>query len=221
MSKKENVIVRDMHCPYCGSEKAVLINKEDGMKTGFGLPSYGLCSLLRFMYLFIFHIAISGFRIFQITRKKDVSTYIFCPACGNSVSANAPEEIKEELEEPKLYRVKTNKAVTGLSKGIAEFTGIPVLWIRICNIIYAAMGIYFLIAVCIPYREDVEAGTVDERRFAKAQNGKWIFGLCKGISNYTDIHVFWIRLWACILGMMVFPAIAYIILGIVIKKKEG
>ena len=214
------VIERDVKCPFCGDEHAMLINKEDGMKTGVGLPAYGLRSLLRFMYLLIIHIAISGLRLFQITRKKAVSTYIFCPACGNTVSANAPEKIKQEAEEPKLYRIKKNKVVTGLSKGIAEFTGIPVLWVRICNVLYAAMGIYFLIAICIPYKEDVEAGIVDNRKFAKAKKGKWIFGICKGIANYTDIPVVWIRIWACVLGATVLPAIAYLIIGLVFKREE-
>ena len=136
------VIERNIACPFCGDEHAMLINKEEGIKTGVGLPALGLRWLLRFMYLSIIQIAISGLSLFQVSQKKDISTYIFCPACGNSVSANAPEEIKLESEEPKLYRIKTNKSVTGLSKGIAEFTGIPVLWIRICNIFYAAIGVY-------------------------------------------------------------------------------
>lgn len=214
------VIERNVKCPFCGDEHAMLINKEDGMKTGIGLPAYGLKSLLRFMYLNIVHIAISGFRLFQITRKKAISTYIFCPACGNAASANAPEEIKQEAEEPKLYRIKTNKAVTGLSKGIAEYTGLPVLWVRICNILYAAMGIYFLIAICIPYKEDVEAGIVEHRKFAKAREGKWIFGICKGISNYTDIPVGWIRLFACIFAMYFIPVIVYIIAAVRVPFQE-
>ena len=214
------VIERDVKCPFCGDEHAMLINKEDGMKTGVGLPAYGLRSFLRFIYLFFFHIAINGLRFIQITRKKDVSTYIFCPACGNMVSANAPEEIKQEAEGPKLYRIKKNKAVTGLSKGIAEFTGIPVLWIRICNVVYAATGIYFLIAMCIPYKEDIEAGIVDNRRFAKARKGKWLLGICKGIANYTDIPVVWIRIWACAWGALILPSIAYLIIGLVFKREE-
>ena len=213
------VIERNVKCPFCGYEHAMIISKEDKIKTGLGLPAYGLRSLFRLMYLGIFHIAISGFRIFQITQKKDTCTYIFCPDCGNTVSANAPEEIQQESEEPKLYRIKTNKVVTGFSKGLSEYTGIPVLWIRICNIVYAALGIYFLIAICIPYKEDVEAGIVDNRKFAKARKGKWIFGICKGVSNYTDIPVVWIRLWACLIGFLVLPVIAYIVMGIVFKRK--
>ncbi len=215
------VIERNVKCPFCGDEHAMLINKEDGTKTGVGLPSYGLRSFLRFLYLFILHIVLSGLRLFQITRKKDISTYIFCPNCGNSVSANAPQEIKQEAEEPKLYRIKNGKVVSGLSKGISEYTGIPVLWIRICNIFYAMTGIYFLIAACLTYKEDVEAGTIDNREFKKATRGKWLFGICKGISNYIDIPVVWIRIWACILGLCVIPLIAYIIVGIAYKKKES
>ncbi len=211
------VIERDIKCPFCENPHALLISKDEGMKTGVGLPAYGLRSLLRFIYLYIIHIAVSGLRLLQISRKKNVATYIFCPACGNSVSANPPEEIKQEFEEPSLYRIKKNKVVTGLSQGIAEFTGIPVLWVRICNIVYAAMGIYFLIAICIPYKEDVETGVVNDRKFSKAKEGKWLFGLCKGIANYTDISVVWIRIWACLLGSMFIPAIAYIVLGVVLK----
>lgn len=216
----QTVIARDVKCPFCEYEHAMLIDKEDCMKTGVGLPAYGLKSLLRFMYLFVIHIAISGLRIFQITRKKENSTYIFCPACGNTVSANAPEEIKQEAEAPRLYRIRTGKVVTGLSRGISEFTGIPVLWVRICNLLYAASGIYFLMAVCIPYKEDVEAGIVDERRFAKAREGKWILGLCKGISNYTDIPVVWVRVWACMLCVWVLPLIAYFVVGLTFRRVE-
>ncbi len=214
------VIERDVKCPYCDNPHAILINKEDGMKTGVGLPAYGLKSLLCFMYLFIVHIAISGLRLFQITKKKYTTSYIFCPTCGNSVSANAPEEIKEENEAPSLYRIKTNKVATGLSKGIAEYTGIPVLWIRICNILYALTGIYFFVAACIPYKEDVEEGIADQRKFAKAKNGKWIFGLCKGVANYTDIPVVWVRLLFCFYACTILPLIAYIVIGLVFKKEE-
>lgn len=217
----QTVIEREIKCPFCGDSHAMIISKEEGSKMGVGLPAFGLRSLLRFLYLSVIHIAISGFRWFQITRQKNISTYLFCPACGNTVSANAPEEIKQEFEAPKLYRIKTDKCVTGLSKGIAEYTGIPVLWVRICNILYAAMGIYFLIAICIPYKEDVLSGVVNDRKFAKATRGKWLFGICRGVANYTDIPVFWIRLWMCILGLAVVPAIAYLVLGIVIQREEA
>jgi len=214
------VVERDVKCPYCQSPNAILINKEDGMKTGVGLPAYGLKSLLCFMYLSIIHIAMNGLRLFQITRKKFTTSYIFCPECGNSVSANAPEEIKEENEAPKLYRIRKGKLVTGLSKGISEYTGIPVLWVRICNLAYAATGIYFLVAACISFKEDAEAGIVDDRKFVKAKNGKWIFGICKGVANYTEIPVVWIRIWTCILGLCVLPAIAYLVIGLAFKKEE-
>ena len=218
-SHESTIMERDVKCPFCGDEHAIIIHKENGMKTGIGLPAYGLQAFLGFLYLNILYVALHGFRFFQITRKYDSSTYIFCPACGNSVSANAQKEIIQESEEPHLYRIKTNKVVTGLSKGIAEYTGIPVLWIRICNLFLAASGIYFLIAACLPYKEDVESGMQDNRKFAKAQGGKWLFGICKGISNYTDIPVVWIRLWACLLIVTLIVPIAYLIMGIVLKRK--
>lgn len=236
------VIKRDIQCPFCQYEHALLINKEDGMKTGIGFPAYGLRSFISFLYLFIFHIIINGFRLIQITHKKDVSTYIFCPACGNAVSANAPEEIKNESEGSKLYRIKTDKVVTGLSRGIAEFTGIPVLWIRICNIWHAVTGLYFFIAILLSYREDAEAG-IPHRKFAKAKKGKWIFGIIKGIANYADIPVVWLRFWLCFWGgvflisiivlairmrglplaailVILIPILVYVAAGLLCKKKE-
>jgi phage shock protein PspC (stress-responsive transcriptional regulator) len=48
----------------------------------------------------------------------------------------------------------------GYCKGIAEYTGIPVLWIRIMTVLYGLTFIgtllYFFISICIPFKEDVE-----------------------------------------------------------------
>lgn len=41
------VIERDVKCPFCGDEHAMLINKEDGMETYISCPAYGLRFFLR------------------------------------------------------------------------------------------------------------------------------------------------------------------------------
>ena len=92
------VIERNVKCPFCGYEHAMIISKEDKIKTGLGLPAYGLRSLLRLMYLGIFHIAISGFRIFQITQKKDTCTY------GNTAQKSRRDTARSDIIRPWINR---------------------------------------------------------------------------------------------------------------------
>lgn len=60
-----------------------------------------------------------------------------------------------------------------------------------------------------------------KNKFYRSRDGI-VFGLCKGISDYFDISLFWIRL-AMIAGLVFtgfFPiGLAYIILGLLIKTE--
>ena len=95
-------------------------------------------------------------------------------------------------------------------------------------VIYSLMVIpaflYFLISACIPSKEDVESGQIEERRYAIAKRGegKWIFGLCKGFANYTDIPVAWVRVLAVFFGVeTVIGAVLYLVFGIVLNVRNN
>ena len=225
-NKESNVILRDIHCPYCDKDSALLISEKTKSTIGFRLPAFGLRFVLSIIYLSILHIWIHGYKIFEATKERVYSTYGFCPSCGNSYSARPPEDMATVSDEPKLYRVRNGKAITGYCKGIAEFTGIPVLWIRIMTVLFGLTLIgtffYFLISVCIPFREDVESGAIENKRYRRAKKGQGrvIMGICKGISNYTEISVAWIRVLMLFIGLTIIGAIAYLIIGKTAKIED-
>ena len=72
------------------------------------------------------------------------------------VSANAPEEVRAEGEENKLYRTRRNKCIGGLSQGIADFLDISAAWVKFMNWIIILTGIYIVLAMHIPFKEDIE-----------------------------------------------------------------
>lgn len=220
-NKENEFIEKDIHCPYCDTNQAVLISKTISKKISIQLPAYGLRFILSLLYLSFLHIWRYGYKLIEAIKVIDNITYVFCPNCGNSYSMAPPEVIKEETEEPKFYRIREGRICMGLCKGISEYTGISVLWIRIMTIFYGLTVIgailYFLIGACIPFKENAEQGLYREK-FYRIAKGKDIMGLCKGFSVYTDIPVGWVRLITVIFSpIMVLP---YFIISAFVPVKE-
>lgn len=225
-NQQDQIILRDVHCPYCDANDAFLVSEKKASVISLNFPpAYGLRFLMSCLFLGFVHIIINGFKYFEFTKKTEYIRYGFCPKCGNSYPANAPTQEIEEVNQPKLYKVRKNKAVTGLCRGISEFTGISLLWIRIVTILYffTVIGgfLYFLIAACVPAKEDIESGILEEKvyRIARAGEGKMIFGLCKGFSDYTDIPVVWVRIMMIIFGFTIIGAILYLVVGLIFSDK--
>lgn len=224
--EQNQVIIKDAHCPYCGSNDAFFISEKKSTVISMNFPpAYGLKFLLSLLYLSIVHIFINGFKYFEITRKTEYNRYGFCPKCGNAYPANAPLDMYENMTTQKLYKVRKNRVITGLCRGISDYTGISLLWIRIVTLLYAftVIGafVYFLVAACVPAIEDIESGIINEKRFrvARRGEGRVFFGLCKGFSNYTEIPVAWVRFLAVILAFTIIWLILYIVFGIIINVK--
>ena len=219
----DNIIAKDVHCPYCDSANAVLLNKTSSRKFAFQLPAFGLKFVLSLLYLSIIHICINGFKLFETIKTIDNVTYVFCPNCGNSYSMAPPEQIKDEVKPPKFYRIKDGKVVMGLCKGIAEYTGIALLWVRIMTVLYCltviGLFLYFLIGACILYKEDADKG-VKYKKFYRVRKGKDIFGVCRGFSDYTDIPVMWVRLLTVLFGITILGIIVYFVICLFIPYKE-
>lgn len=217
----ETVIEKDVHCPYCDKDEALLISKMTSKRLSLQSPAYGLKFLLSVVYLYIYPM-IHGFKIIETTKKTDSITYVFCPHCGNTYSLGAPEVIKEEVHEPKFYRIKKRKVCMGMCTGISEYTGIPLLWVRIMTVFYGLMIIglflYFLVGMCVPYKDDAENGT-DKGKFYRIKSGKDIKGVCKGFAVHNDISVGWVRLITLILApLMLIP---YFITVAAVPYKEN
>ena len=128
-------------------------------KRAFRLPQYGLKRVLSFIYL-PFYIPIRGLKLFERTIEHYTKNYGFCPECGNSYQVSAPEDNEAIIEEPKFYRNEDNKKIAGVCAGIADYTDISLMWIRILSVIGAIVTfvlpgiiVYVLCAKCIPARE--------------------------------------------------------------------
>jgi len=167
LNKDSSIILKDVHCPYCNTDKALLISRKTTSVIGLRFPMYGLKTILSILYLSFLHVWRYGYKTVEVTKQRVYSTYGFCPNCGNNYSATPQEEEQRaEQKDPKFYRIRTGKAIMGYCKGISEYTEIPLLWIRIMTVLYGLTIIgtifYFLISICIPYREDMENSIVGE-----------------------------------------------------------
>ncbi len=219
-----NIIVKDIHCPYCNSDNAVLLNRTTSKKISLQLPAYGLKFIFSLLYLAFVQMWINGFKLIEAIKVIDTVTYGFCPKCGNTYSMAPPEVIKEETEEPKFCKVKDGKVIMGLCKGISEYTGISLLWIRIMTVFYGLTVIgailYFLIGACIPFKEDAEESVI-YKKFYRVNKGRDIMGLCKGFSEYTGIPVMWVRIFTVLFSCTIIGVILYFIVSAFIPIKEN
>ena len=219
----DNIVAKDVHCPFCETDNAILLNKTTSRKLSLQLPAYGLKFVLSLLYLAFVQIWINGYKLIEAIKTIDNVTYGFCPRCGNSYSMAPPETVKKEVKEPKFYRIKDGKVVMGLCKGIAEYTGISLLWIRIMTVFYClsviVLLLYFLIGACILYKEDADKG-VKYKKYYRIRKGKDLLGVCRGFSEYTDIPVMWVRLLTVLLGLSFVGVIAYLIICLFVPYKE-
>ena len=152
--KDSNIILRNVYCPYCNTNSALLISEITSSQVGLRMPAYGLKYFLSLIYLGPLIIFTKGFKTIEAIRNINHITYSFCPNCGNSYSANAPGVVKDEIKEPTFYKNTDEKVVMGLCKGISEYTGISLLWVRILTVLFGFAIIpaiaYVVIALCVP-----------------------------------------------------------------------
>lgn len=200
-TNKDTIITMDIHCPYCNSEKAILIHRTESKKFSLQYPAYGLKAILSILYLSFLYMWVQGFKIIEIKRESENVTYGFCPNCGNGYSMAPPESVKEENEEPRFYKIREGKKIMGLCKGISEYTNIPLVWIRIMTALWGLTIIgtvfYFIIGICIPFKDE-------EPMFYRIRDGKFLMGVCKGISEYTGLSIVLVRIITFLFGPVVY-----------------
>ena len=134
-SNDNNIIQRDVHCPFCKTKEALLISRTTNKKLSFQTPAFGL----KFILLLLFHpltIFLYGFKAFEINKGISYDTYGFCPNCGNSYSASPTEKATVKAEEPKFYRNNVKGKIKGLCAGIADYTDLPTGWVRLISVVY-------------------------------------------------------------------------------------
>lgn len=145
LSSEQNVIERDVHCPFCKSDKAMIISGVSEKKSVLQFPDYGKKYWLCVFFTFGLYMLVHGFPVFEKKRTIEYNTYGFCTKCGKTYNAGTPTAVKaNHAKSPKLYRSLNNKVIFGICGGIAEFTGLSPKLIRIVMALY---GFSFMPAI--------------------------------------------------------------------------
>ena len=159
-NKDTSIILKDVHCPYCDGDNALLITRVTSKRISLRMPSHGLKNTLSMLFLSLPYVWVHGYKLFEAVKELDSVTYGFCPNCGNSYSMAPPPSIKEETEEPKFRRVREKKAILGVCTAIAKHTGLSIVGVRVMMAFYGLTGIgaifYFLFGLMLPFEEDVK-----------------------------------------------------------------
>ena len=93
MSNNNQVIIeRDIHCPYCGENSAVLISETVKSKKVIGCAPVGLKNGCLICMTGGCWTLISGLPLYDIKEENTVNLYGFCPNCGNSYPVIKPPQ---------------------------------------------------------------------------------------------------------------------------------
>lgn len=150
-NNEQNIIERDVHCPYCDSDKALLISGVSEKRSILQMPDYGKKYWLCVIFTLGLYMLIHGFPMIEKKRVYEYTTYGFCPHCGKTYNAGVSTSKTSKAKSPKLYRSLEQKKIFGICGGIAEFTGLSVKLVRIVMVLYC-IGIvpaiaYFVLGV--------------------------------------------------------------------------
>lgn len=74
-SQENEVLDKEIHCPYCETDHAVLLTKITAKKISIQYPAFGLKFLLSLLYLSVVQIMIYGYKLIEAVKKIDSVTY--------------------------------------------------------------------------------------------------------------------------------------------------
>ena len=100
MSSNEQVIIeRDMYCPFCGGNSAVLISETVKSKRVIGCAPIGLKDGCLLCLTGGCWMLISGLPLCDVKEESIRNMYGFCPCCGNTYPVNKPEVKTETMSD--------------------------------------------------------------------------------------------------------------------------
>ncbi|UCD58864.1 MAG: envelope stress response membrane protein PspC [Candidatus Hydrogenedentota bacterium] len=127
-----------------------------------------------------------------------------------------------------LYRSRDGM-IFGVCKGVAEYFDVPVLWVRVIAVvllvvtcIWLMLGLYLLAALAMKPKPVLPVEREGRRPGLYRSRSGTIFGVCKGIAEYLDLNVFWMRTTAVILLIFtgIWPIAGLYLLAALLMKPE-
>ena len=146
---EQNIIERDVHCPYCKENKALLISGAAEKKMSLGWPAWGLRFWLRAFFTFGLSLLVDGGKMVELDRSIKYRTFGFCPLCGNSYQIDPYFSTKAEKARKKLYTSVNDRKVFGICGGIAEYTDLSPTIIRGVLILWTLAEVYAVVMMLI------------------------------------------------------------------------
>jgi phage shock protein PspC (stress-responsive transcriptional regulator) len=136
-TNEQNVIQRDIHCPFCNGNQALLISGlAEKSSSLLCPPAYGLKYFLCVSFTFGIHAITHGLPMIEKKRRYEFATYGFCPQCGKKYDAGTPDSGSAKLEQPKFYKSLRQKKVMGICGGISEYTGLSLKLVRLGMVLH-------------------------------------------------------------------------------------
>jgi len=91
--KNNNLVVieRDVFCPYCNQNSAVLISETIKKKKTIGCAAIGCKDALLLYVTGCCWAIVCGFPLLDVREDNQTSMYGFCPCCGNTYPVIKPE----------------------------------------------------------------------------------------------------------------------------------
>lgn len=100
MNNNNQVIIeRDMFCPYCQKNSAVLISETINTKNVIGCAPVGLKNSLLMVCTVGCWTLIKGYPL--LDKKEEITTniYGFCPCCGNTYPIIKPKDTASNIND--------------------------------------------------------------------------------------------------------------------------
>lgn len=98
-SNNQVIIERDMYCPYCGGNSAVLISETVKNRRVLGCAPVGLKDGCLICLTGGCWMLISGLPLCDMKEETTRNIYGFCPCCGNCYPVNKPEVKTETMSD--------------------------------------------------------------------------------------------------------------------------
>ena len=108
-SNNQVIIEREMFCPFCGGNSAVLIAETVRSSKRIGCAPIGLKDGCLIYITGGCWTLISGLPIFDVKEESVTNLYGFCPCCGNTYPVKKPE-VKTETYSDKFNAMKQKTA---------------------------------------------------------------------------------------------------------------
>jgi phage shock protein PspC (stress-responsive transcriptional regulator) len=138
-------------------------------------------------------------------------------AAGASTASTPPSEPR------RLYRIRQGAMLGGVCNGLAAYTGLDVIWLRLAFALATFVGFsgliaYVVMALIVPVGES-EAPQVNSRRLYRLKDNAVGTGVCSGLAAYLGIDVVLVRL-AFVLAVLLAGTgiLLYVVMTIIVPR---